>query len=142
MALAHLRKNKIEFNLSVPGIQGHQENTLYKSFETSPHLICLSRPASRSLEGQSETRPEPEAGPEELLVLAQRHINGVLIWKLLMRAFLWRPWIPGTLKLDSILSLFKCVRGCPCPQMMSIFWGGGGVSQKVAKSDGCWEVNQ
>ena len=21
----------------------------------------------------------------------------------------WRPWIPGTLKLDSILSLFKCV---------------------------------
>ena len=33
-----------------------------------------------------------------------------LIWKLLMRAFSWCPWIPGTLKLDSILSLFKCVQ--------------------------------
>ena len=26
-----------------------------------------------------------------------------------MRAFSWCPWIPGTLKLDSILALFKCV---------------------------------
>ena len=26
-----------------------------------------------------------------------------------MRAFSWYPLIPGTLKLDSILSLFKCV---------------------------------
>ena len=26
-----------------------------------------------------------------------------------MRAFSWHPWIPGTLKLDSILFLFKCV---------------------------------
>ena len=25
-----------------------------------------------------------------------------------MRAFSWCPWIPGTFKLDSILSLFKC----------------------------------
>ena len=25
-----------------------------------------------------------------------------------MRAFSWCPWIPGTLKLDSLLSLFKC----------------------------------
>ena len=24
------------------------------------------------------------------------------------RAFSWHPWIPGTLKFDSILSLFKC----------------------------------
>ena len=24
------------------------------------------------------------------------------------RVFSWHPWIPGTLKLDSILSLFKC----------------------------------
>ena len=31
-----------------------------------------------------------------------------LILKLLMRAFAWRPWIPGMLKLDSILSQFKC----------------------------------
>ena len=26
-----------------------------------------------------------------------------------MRAFLWRTWIPDTLKLDSISSVFKCV---------------------------------
>ena len=29
-----------------------------------------------------------------------------------MKAFSWCPWIPGTLKLDSILSLFKCVPTC------------------------------
>ena len=38
---ATVHRNKIETNLSVPGIQGHHENTLYKSFETSRHLICL-----------------------------------------------------------------------------------------------------
>ena len=38
---AHLNKDKIESNLSVPGSQGHQENALIKSFEMSPHLICL-----------------------------------------------------------------------------------------------------
>ena len=37
----HLNRDKIESNLSVPGIQGHQENALIKSFEMSPHLICL-----------------------------------------------------------------------------------------------------
>ena len=36
----HLNKDKIESNLSVPGIQGHQEIAI-KSFEMSPHLICL-----------------------------------------------------------------------------------------------------
>ena len=40
-SLAHLNRDKIESNLSVPGIQGHQENTLIKSFEMSPHLMCL-----------------------------------------------------------------------------------------------------
>ena len=34
----HLNRDHIESNLSVPGIQGHQENALYKSLETSPHL--------------------------------------------------------------------------------------------------------
>ena len=38
---SHLNKNKIVSNLSVPGILEHQENTLIKSFEISPHLICL-----------------------------------------------------------------------------------------------------
>ena len=28
--------------------------------------------------------------------------------KLMLRVFSWHPWIPGALKLDSILSLFKC----------------------------------
>ena len=38
---AHLNRNKIESNLSVPKIQGCHENALYKSFEMSPHIICL-----------------------------------------------------------------------------------------------------
>ena len=38
---AHLNRDKIEWNLSVPGIQGRHKNALYKSFEMSPHLICL-----------------------------------------------------------------------------------------------------
>ena len=33
-----------------------------------------------------------------------------LILKLLMRAFSWSPWIPGTLKLDSILFQLKCAQ--------------------------------
>ena len=37
----HLNRDEIESNLSVPGIRGCHENALYKSFETSPHLICL-----------------------------------------------------------------------------------------------------
>ena len=37
----HLNREKIESNFSIPGIQGHQENALIKSFEMSPHLICL-----------------------------------------------------------------------------------------------------
>ena len=39
--VAHLNRDNIESNLSVPGIQGRQENTLIKSFEMSPHLICI-----------------------------------------------------------------------------------------------------
>ena len=31
-----------------------------------------------------------------------------------MRAFSWRPWIPGTLRLDSISSLFKCAGHSKC----------------------------
>ena len=38
---SHLNRDKIEFNLSVPRIKGCHENALDKSFETSPHLICL-----------------------------------------------------------------------------------------------------
>ena len=37
-----------------------------------------------------------------------RHIKWGLISELLMRAFSWCPCIPGTLKLDSNLYLFKC----------------------------------
>ena len=44
-------------------------------------------------------------------MLTYRHIKWGLVWKLLQRAFSWHPWIPGTHKLDSILSLFKCERG-------------------------------
>ena len=36
-----------------------------------------------------------------------------LILKLLMSPFLWHPQIPGTLKLDSIFSLLKCVAWHP-----------------------------
>ena len=38
---SHLNRDQIESNLSVPGTQWHQENTLYKSFEMSPLFICL-----------------------------------------------------------------------------------------------------
>ena len=38
---AHLNRDKIEWNLSVPRIQARHENALYKSFEMSPLLICL-----------------------------------------------------------------------------------------------------
>ena len=37
----HLDRDKVESNLSVPGIQGCHENVFYKNFETSPHLTCL-----------------------------------------------------------------------------------------------------
>ena len=37
---SHLNREMIESNLNVPGIQGHQENALIKSFEMSPNLIC------------------------------------------------------------------------------------------------------
>ena len=40
-AYTHLNRDNIKSNLSVPGIQGCHENALCKSFETSPHLICL-----------------------------------------------------------------------------------------------------
>ena len=39
--VAHLNRNKIESNLSVPGIQGCQENAFIESFEMSSHLIYL-----------------------------------------------------------------------------------------------------
>ena len=38
--MSHLNRDTIESNLSVPGIQGYQENTLIRSFEMIPHLIC------------------------------------------------------------------------------------------------------
>ena len=41
ISVTHLNRNKSDSNLSLPGIQGHQENALIKSFEMSPHLICL-----------------------------------------------------------------------------------------------------
>ena len=37
-----------------------------------------------------------------------------------MRAFLWHPWIPGAFKLDSISSLFKCVKGFFSFQMIDL----------------------
>ena len=38
---SHLKRDKIESILSEPGIQKCHEKALYKSFEASPHLICL-----------------------------------------------------------------------------------------------------
>ena len=38
---SHLNRDKIESNLSVPGIQRCHENALYKNFEISPQLIYL-----------------------------------------------------------------------------------------------------
>ena len=45
------------------------------------------------------------------MMLTYPHIMWGLMPKLWMRAFSWHPWIPGTLELDSILSLFKCACG-------------------------------
>ena len=56
------------------------------------------------------SRLDPKAGRRGILTLTKRRVKWGLISKLLMRAFSWHPWIPGTLKLDSILSLFKCAR--------------------------------
>ena len=71
----------------------------------SLHLIRL---APRSLYGQPLEQVWIQAGLVGILMLAYRHINLGLNLKLLIRAY---PLIPGTLKLDSILSLFKCVVG-------------------------------
>ena len=49
-----------------------------------------------------------QAGSKEMLVLAHRHMKWGLISNLLKRAFSWHPWIPSTLKLEWIWSLFKC----------------------------------
>ena len=70
----HLNKDKIESNLSVPGIQGHQENALIKSFEMSLHLICLRQskiPANGKSNPESRLkvlRPDPEAGHKWLFI--------------------------------------------------------------------------
>ena len=40
-AHTHLNRDKIESNLSVTGIARCHQNALYKSFKTSPRLICL-----------------------------------------------------------------------------------------------------
>ena len=45
------------------------------------------------------------------------------------RAFAWCPWIPGTLMLDSILSLFKCGE-VDKVTMSNFFWGAGSGSAK------------
>ena len=73
----HLNRDRIESNLSVPGIRGYQENA----------LVCTLAPTS--LQGQSESRPNPDAGPKGILVLTHRPIKLGLISKLLMRAFSW-----------------------------------------------------
>ena len=53
-------------------------------------------------------------------MLTHRHIKKKLISKLLIRAFSWCPWITGTLKLDRILSLFKCE--CVPPSLALSNW--------------------
>ena len=68
--------------------------------------VC--RLASISLNGQPLDQVWVQSGPKGMLVLAHRHMERGLISKLLKRAFSWHPWIPGTLKLDSIWFLFKC----------------------------------
>ena len=74
--------NQIETNLSLPGIRGCHENALYKSFETSPHLICLYASTKIPL-GQPESRPDPVVGSNGILVLTKGHIRRGLVLKLL-----------------------------------------------------------
>ena len=59
--------------------------------------------------GLVESWPDLEAGIKGILMLAKRHT--VLSEGSFQSSytFSWHPWIPGTLKLDLILSLFKCV---------------------------------
>ena len=76
------------------------------SNRASSWYVCRLSPTT--LQGQPESRPDPGAGPKGILMLAYRDIKWGLISKLLMRAFSWHPWIPRTLKLDSIPSLIKC----------------------------------
>ena len=71
-----------------------------RDLRNEPPLDYVCRLAPLSLWGQSESRPDPEAGPKGILILAYRNIKTGLVLKLLMRAFSWHPWTPGTLKLD------------------------------------------
>ena len=80
----------MESNLSVPGIHGHQENALIKSFKMSSHLISLHAiikipfgPASGS---------GLDLGPKGmLLVLANRHIKWGAYFKALKEGVLLAP---------------------------------------------------
>ena len=63
----HLNTDKIESNLSVPGIQERHENALIKSFEMSLHLICL-------LVNELEDRTKGSENP------GSRSFLRILIW--------------------------------------------------------------
>ena len=78
---SHLNRNKIESNLSVPGIQRHHENALIKSFETSSHLICLLASTDIPLGPASGSGLWIRAGLEGMLVLTYRHIKWGLLSK-------------------------------------------------------------
>ena len=73
----------------------------------SPHLICFQVSIKIPLESASGSGRD-SGWLKGMLVLAYRHIKWGLVSKLLQRAFSRHPQIPGTLKLDSISSLFKC----------------------------------
>ena len=62
----HLNKENIESNLSLSGIQGHQENALIKSILMSPHLICL-QVSPQIPQGQSLDQVWIQAGPKGML---------------------------------------------------------------------------
>ena len=60
-------------------------------------MICHDVYAGTNIPlGQSESRPDPEAGPKGILMPANKHIKRGLVLKLLMRVFSWRPCNPGT----------------------------------------------
>ena len=90
--------------MSVPGIQKHHENAIITSFKTSPHSICHQNSFKAPLWPASGSGLD-SGWPRDV---GARHIKCGLVSKLLRRAFSWHPWIPGTLKFDLILSLFKC----------------------------------
>ena len=111
---AHLNRDKIKSNLSVPGIQGHQENALIKSFKMSPHLIYLWV-SSKTLQGQPVDQVWIQAGPKGMLMLVYRHIKQGLISSSYARVLV-APF-PRYTQVG-----FNLVSVQVCPSLLFTFW--------------------